>query len=157
MALAYPLYQQLTKLKQLWLPISMALIIGMTAGTIGSILLVRWLGGSIETQLSIAPKSVTAPIAMGIAEEIGGLASLTAVLVVTTGIIGSLICTLIFNAMKTQDDSIKGIALGLTSHGIGTARAFQLSKAMGAFSGLAMALSAVLTAMTLPWLIPYLF
>ncbi|MEO0442983.1 MAG: LrgB family protein [Pseudomonadota bacterium] len=156
-ALGYPLYRQLTKLKQLWLPISAALISGIIVGTISSILLVRWLGGSIEVQLSIAPKSVTAPVAMGIAEKIGGLASLTAALVITTGIIGALICTIIFKVMRTKDDSIKGIALGLSAHGIGTARAFYLSKEMGAFSGLAMALSALLTALILPCLISYLF
>jgi putative effector of murein hydrolase len=90
---------------------------------------------------------------MGISEQIGGLPSLTAVLVVLTGILGAVIGTKLFDLLRIKDDSIKGIAMGITAHGIGTARAFQISPEMGAFSGLAMALSAFTTAVMLPWLL----
>ena len=96
---------------------------------------------------------MTAPVAMGISEQIGGLPSLTAVLVVLTGILGAVIGSRLFRLLRIRDDSIKGIAMGITAHGIGTARAFQLSREMGAFSGLAMALSALSSAVLVPLLL----
>jgi predicted murein hydrolase (TIGR00659 family) len=154
-ALAIPLYQQFDKLRKLWLPVSTALISGVTIGALSSLIIARFLGASLQTQLSLAPKSVTAPVAMGISEQIGGLPSLTAVLVVATGIIGAVCGTKLFELVRIKDDSVKGIAMGIAAHGIGTARAFQVSSEMGAFSGLAMALSAFATAMMLPWLLTW--
>ncbi|WP_017325854.1 LrgB family protein [Synechococcus sp. PCC 7336] len=152
-ALAIPLYKQFSKLRQLWLPVSIAIISGVTIGALSSVTIAWLLGASLQTQLSIAPKSVTAPVAMGISEQIGGLPSLTAVLVVMTGILGAVLGTKLLKLMRIKDDSVKGIALGVTAHGMGTARAFQVSSEMGAFSGLAMALSAFSTAILLPWLL----
>ena len=152
-ALAIPLYQQFSKLRRLWLPITIALLSGVTIGGLSSVGIAALLDASSVTQMSLAPKSVTAPVAMGISEQIGGLPSLTAVLVVLTGILGAVLGTRLFDLLRIRDDSIRGIAMGVTAHGIGTARAFQVSKEMGAFSGLAMALSAFLTAVILPWLL----
>jgi predicted murein hydrolase (TIGR00659 family) len=152
-ALAIPLYKQLPKLKKLWLPIMVTLFSGIAIGALSSVGLAWFLGASLETQLSLAPKSVTAPVAMGISEQIGGLPSLTAVMVVLTGILGAVTGSKLFELMHIKDDSIKGMAMGITAHGIGTARAFQISPEMGAFSGLAMALSALTTAVVLPWLL----
>ena len=121
-----------------------------------SVALARLFGASLQTQLSLAPKSVTAPVAMGISEQIGGLPSLTAVMVVATGILGAILGTKLFALLHIRDDSVKGIAMGITAHGIGTARAFQVSTEMGAFSGLAMALSTFTTALVLPWLLQWL-
>ena len=108
------------------------------------------LGASKATMMSLAPKSVTTPIAMGISEKIGGLPSLTAVLVIATGILGAVLARGILNLMRVTDQSTRGFALGVTAHGIGTARAFQVSQEMGAFAGLAMGVSGVLTALLLP-------
>lgn len=155
-ALAIPLYQQCSKLRQLFLPVAITVISGVIIGAFSSIGIAWFLGASLQTQLSLAPKSVTAPVAMGISEQIGGLPSLTAVLVVVTGIIGAVIGTKLFELMRIKDDSVKGIAMGITAHGIGTARAFQVSSEMGAFSGLAMALSAFASAVILPWLLDLL-
>ena len=155
-ALAIPLYQQFSKLKKIWLPVTIAILSGVTIGALSSVYIARLLGASLQTQLSLAPKSVTAPVAMGISEKIGGLPSLTAVLVVVTGILGAIFGTKILALLGIKDDSIKGIAMGVTAHGIGTARAFHVSPEMGAFSGLAMALSAFATAVILPWLITVL-
>jgi predicted murein hydrolase (TIGR00659 family) len=152
-ALAVPLYQQLDKLKRLWLPVSLALLGGVAVGGLSSVGIASLLDASPVTQMSLAPKSVTAPVAMGISEQIGGLPTLTAVLVVLTGILGAVLGTRLFALLKIRDDAIRGIAMGVTAHGIGTARAFQVSREMGAFSGLAMALSAFLTAILLPWLL----
>jgi predicted murein hydrolase (TIGR00659 family) len=156
-ALAVPLYEQLPKLKRLWLPVLISIVGGVFIGVISAVLIARGLGVSLEIQLSIAPKSVTAPVAMGISEQIGGLPSLTAAFVVITGIIGALLGVHILKLARIKDDAVKGIAMGVSSHGIGTARAFQISQEMGAFSGLAMALTALTTAIALPWLIQWLF
>lgn len=149
-ALAIPLHQQWSKLRRDWLAFLASSVIG-SAAAIATAMLVAWLfGASKATILSIAPKSVTTPIAMGIAEKIGGLPSLTAVLVIATGILGATIARSILLAMKIDDHSVRGFALGVTAHGIGTARAFQVSQEMGAFAGLAMGLSGVVTALLLP-------
>jgi len=152
-ALAVPLYQQFSRLRQLWLPVTISLICGVVIAGGSSIGLAWLLGGSTEIQMSLAPKSATAPVAMGISEKIGGLPSLTAVLVVLTGITGALLGTKLFEWLRIKDDTAKGIAMGVAAHGIGTARAFQVSPQMGAFSGLAMALSAFATALLVPWLV----
>ncbi|QSP96403.1 LrgB family protein [Marinobacter salinisoli] len=155
-ALAVPLYQQFSRLRQLWLPVSISLVCGVVIAAGSSIGLAWLLGGSTEIQMSLAPKSATAPVAMGISEKIGGLPSLTAVLVVITGITGAVLGTKLFEWLRIKDDTAKGIAMGVAAHGIGTARAFQVSSQMGAFSGLAMALSAFATALIVPWLVDWL-
>ncbi len=155
-ALAIPLYRQLPKLRALKLPVTVTLLAGVLVGSLSAMLPAEFLGAEPAVVISLAPKSVTAPVAMGIAEEIGGLPSLTAVLVVTTGVLGAVIGGKVFDWLGIKDDSIKGIAMGITAHGIGTARAFQISSEMGAFSGLAMALSAFATAVSLPWLLDWL-
>lgn len=152
-ALAVPLYQQLSRLRQLWLPVVIAIVSGVIFAAGSSVALAWVLGASTQTQLSLAPKSATAPVAMGISETIGGLPSLTAVLVVVTGIVGAVLGTRLFDLFRIRDDSVRGIAMGVAAHGIGTARAFQVNRAMGAFSGLAMALSALATALIVPWLV----
>lgn len=150
-ALAIPLYQQLTKLKRNWFALIASALVG-GASAITTAMGVAWaLGASPATVLSLAPKAVTMPIAMGVSEKIGGLPSLTAVLVMLTGILGATMARWIFGLLKINDHSVRGFALGVTSHGIGTARAFQVSDEMGAFSGLAMGLSGVLTAVLLPF------
>jgi predicted murein hydrolase (TIGR00659 family) len=155
-ALAVPLYQQFSRLRQLWLPVLISLICGVGIAAGSSVLLARLLGGSLEIQMSLAPKSATAPVAMGISEKIGGLPSLTAVLVVITGITGAVLGTKLFEWVGVKDDTAKGIAMGVAAHGIGTARAFQVSNRMGAFSGLAMALSAFATALMVPWIVDWI-
>lgn len=155
-ALAIPLYRQRARLVALALPIALALLAGVVTASLSAIALAAWLGADPATQISLAPKSVTAPVAMGISEKLGGIPSLTAVLVVSTGIIGAVFGTALLQWLRIRDDAVKGIAMGATSHGIGTARAFQVSPTMGAFAGLAMALSAFLTATLLPSLLGWL-
>jgi predicted murein hydrolase (TIGR00659 family) len=149
-SLAIPIYRQRERLRTLWLPIFAALSAGVVTAALSAVGLGYWLGADRATLLSLAPKSVTAPVAMGIAEELGGHPSLTAVLVVATGILGAVLGTAVFRLLRIRDPMVCGIAMGVTSHGIGTARAFQIGPTMGAFAGLAMALSACLTALLLP-------
>lgn len=151
-ALAVPLFEQLPRLRRLWLPLLGALVAGSVAAAVTAVLVGWALGASRATLASLAPKSVTSPVAMGIAEKIGGIPSLTAVLVAATGIIGAASARSLFNAMRIDDPTVRGFALGTAAHGIGTARAFQVSDEMGAFAGLAMGLSALFSAVALPLL-----
>ena len=113
-------------------------------------------GASLPTQLSLAPKSVTTPIAMGVAERIGGIPSLTAVLVILTGVFGAVSAGFLFDRLGIRDPAIRGFSLGVAAHGIGTARAIQLDWQAGAFAALAMGLNGVLTALLLPVLMRWL-
>lgn len=149
-ALAIPLYFQLRKLKTIWLPLTVALIIGISFSGVSAYFIAQWLGASEQTILSMIPKSVTTPVAMGISEKIGGLPTLTAVFVVITGVFGAVIGTWLLRKFRIEDESVKGVAMGVTAHGLGTARAFQISPQMGAFAGLAMALAASISAFILP-------
>jgi len=155
-SLAIPLYRQRERLRAMALPIAAALVAGVLTAALSAIALGALLGADRETLISLAPKSVTAPVAMAISQKLGGLPSLTAVLVVSTGILGAVLGTGLLRLLRIRDDAVKGFALGVTSHGIGTARAFQVSPVMGAFSGLAMALSAFVTALLLPPLLRWI-
>lgn len=155
-ALAIPLYGQLRRLHAMALPLLVSLFIGSATAIVSAVLIARVLGASLATQLSFAPKSVTSPIAMGIAEHIGGIPTLTAVLVIFTGIIGAVGGRYVYRMIGVKDEAIKGFAMGISAHGIGTARAFQESETMGAFSALAMGLNGLLTALLVPVLVRWL-
>jgi predicted murein hydrolase (TIGR00659 family) len=151
-ALAIPLYRQFDRVRRSALALVVSLLCGSLTA-IGTAIGLGWaLGASRETLLSLAPKSVTAPVAMGITEQLGGLPSLTAVLVILTGILGAVIGPMVLNLLRIRDWRARGLALGTASHGIGTARALQVNELAGAFSGLAMGLNALATAILLPLL-----
>lgn len=152
-ALAVPLYANFETLKRNLLPLGGALAAGSVVAAVSAVGIGWLLGASRETLLSLAPKSATAPIAMGVAEKLGGLPSLTAVLVVTTGILGAVLARGTLNVLRIQDHAVRGFAVGVAAHGIGTARAFQVSEQMGAFAGLAMGLNGMLTAFLFPLLL----
>lgn len=155
-ALAVPLYAQLARLKSLLLPLLGALILGSLCAVLSAVVIGAIFGASDATLLSLAPKSVTTPIAMGVAERIGGIPSLAVVFVLTTGVIGAIGARWLFKLMGEQDHAIQGFAIGIAAHGIGTARALQISEQAGAFSALAMGLNGMLTATLLPVLVPWL-
>ncbi len=149
-ALAIPLYHQLPKLVELWRPLGISLVIGALTGLISSAMITIGLGGSTEMVISLLPKSTTMPIAMAIAEHFGGNPSLTAVSVAMTGIIGSIIALPVFYMLRVDDPAVKGVAMGVSAHAIGTARIIQIDEGMGAFSALAMSVTGVLTAVFMP-------
>jgi predicted murein hydrolase (TIGR00659 family) len=149
-ALAVPLFAQLDRVRQLFIPLAGALIVGSLTAIVSAVAIAWALGVSESSLLSLAPKSVTAPIAMGISEKIGGVPSLTAVLVVATGISGAVMAKYVLDALGIRDHGVRGFAVGIASHGIGTARAFQVSEQAGAFAGLGMGLNGVATAMLMP-------
>ena len=154
-ALAIPLHAQLPRLRRMAMPLLLALLIGSLTAAVSAVAIGALLGASRATLLSLAPKSVTTPIAMGIAERTGGLPSLTAVLVILTGVLGAILARYIYRALHIDDDAQRGFALGIAAHGIGTARAFQESEQMGAFAALAMGLNGLLTALLLPIVMPF--
>jgi predicted murein hydrolase (TIGR00659 family) len=149
-ALAVPLYRQFEKVRKSALAIVASLVCGAITSAASAVLIARLLGAQPQSIVSLAPKSVTAPVAMGIAEQLGGIPSLTAVMVILTGIVGAMLGPLLLNLLGIRDWSARGFAIGTASHGIGTARALQVNELAGAFSGLAMGLNALATAILLP-------
>jgi putative effector of murein hydrolase len=120
------------------------------------VLIAAWLGAPREALVSMAPKSVTAGVAMAVSEKLGGLPPLTAVLVILTGVIGAVVVTPMMNLLRIRDYAARGFAAGLASHGIGTARAFTVNPIAGAFAGIAMGLNAVVTPVLVPLILPLL-
>ncbi len=155
-ALAVPLYRQFHHVRRSALAVGVALACGSVTAVLSAVGIAWALGASRDTLLSLAPKSVTTPVAMGIAEQIGGLPSLTAVLVILSGITGAVLGTCTLDLVGVRDWRARGTAMGVAAHGIGTARAFSVNEVSGAFSSLAMGLNALATAILVPVLIALL-
>jgi putative effector of murein hydrolase len=149
-ALAVPLVRHLANVQRMILPIVAALTAGATTAIVSAVGLAAAFGAPREVLVAIAPKSVTAAVAMAISREHGGEAALTAVLVIMTGILGAIVVTPLLNACRIREWEARGFAVGLAAHGIGTARAYQVNPVAGLFAGLAMALNAVVTAVIAP-------
>lgn len=148
--LAVPLYRQTALIRASGRLIAAALLVGLPTGIVSAVGIAWALGASRATLLSIAPKGVTTGIAIGVSETIGGVPALTAVLVISTGIVCAIAGPAIQRALAVEDDRIIGLAIGIAGHGIGTARALQISEVAGAFAGLGMSLNGVLTGVLLP-------
>ena len=153
-ALAWPLWQRRVELRQRWAPLLLAALTGAVASA-GSALALGWaLGLPTDVLLSLASKSVTAPVAMGIAEKIGGIPALAAVFAVLTGIVGALSGKYLFDLLRISTAPAgwmaRGFALGTTSHGLGAARAMQVNADAGAYAGLALGLQVVLASLLIP-------
>ena len=153
-ALAVPLVRQLPRLRRAALPLGAALLAGSVTAIVSAVVVALLLGATPELAYTLGPKSATSPIAMAVSERLGGIPALTAALVIGTGIFGAVFGTQLFKLLRVRSDAARGFALGLAAHGIGTARAFQVSAEMGAFAGLAMGLNGALTAMLAPLLVP---
>lgn len=149
-ALALPLWDNLGHVRRAALPLLAALLAGSLTAVGSALAIASALGIEGEVLASLAPKSATAPVALGISAQLGGSPTLTAVLVILTGIIGAICTTPLLNALRIRDWRARGFATGVAAHGIGTARAFQVHPTAGAFAGLGMGLNAVLTAFLAP-------
>jgi predicted murein hydrolase (TIGR00659 family) len=151
-ALAIPLYAQIGRLKTMLLPLTITLLVGSLTA-IGSAVAIGWAcGASPEVLTALAPKSATMPIAMSVAEQIGGVPSLTALMVTITGISGAILAPRLLDLARVDDPALRGFATGLTAHAIGTAQALRSSEAAGGFAALAMGLNGLATALMLPLL-----
>ncbi|WP_127106556.1 LrgB family protein [Pararhodobacter zhoushanensis] len=149
-ALAVPMHAQGARLKRAILPVLAGVSVGSVVAVTSALAIAKAMGVDMETLASLAPKSTTAPVAIGIAQTLGGSPTLTAVLVILTGITGALIATPLLNALRLKDWRARGLAVGTAAHGIGTARAFQVHPTAGAFAGIGMGLNAILTALIAP-------
>ncbi len=155
-ALAWPLWQRRAELRRR----SVALVVAATVGGLfaggSAVLLAMLLGLPGEVVRSLASKSVTAPVAMGIAERIGGVPALAAVFAVLTGLVGALSARTLFNGLGIADWAVRGFALGTASHGIGAARALQVHDDAGAYAGIALGLQVLLASLMIPLLFRWL-
>ena len=149
-SLAVPLHAQGARLKSAALPVLAAVLTGSVVAMVSALGIAWALGADAQLLATLAPKSTTAPVAIGIAESLGGSPTLAAVLVILTGITGALIATPLLNALGFKDWRARGLAVGTAAHGIGTARAFQVHPTAGAFAGIGMGLNAILTALIAP-------
>ncbi|MEP0068786.1 LrgB family protein [Pyruvatibacter sp.] len=156
-ALAIPLFRNWPKVRAAAGPLFLAIGAGSVTAVSTALVTVWALGAETQTLLSLAPKSVTTPIAMGIAQTTHGLPLLAAAIVIVTGVIGAIIGPWLLNRLGIKDAQAHGVALGTAAHGIGTARAFQESEETGTFSGVAMGVNGIATALLLPWLLIWLF
>lgn len=151
-ALAVPLYRQVALVRRSALAAIVSVVSGGAFAAAAGVAIALALQAAPEVTASLAPRSVTTPVAMGIAERIGGLPSLTAVVVILSGIVGAALGPLMLDLVGVTDWRARGLAIGTAAHGIGTARALGVNATAGAFSGLAMGLNALATALLLPLL-----
>jgi predicted murein hydrolase (TIGR00659 family) len=149
-ALAVPLFLNLRRIRQLFWPTLITLLIAGVFATVMGVGLAWAFGAEQIMLMSMAPKSVTSPIAMLVASQIGGIAALAAVFVMLTGVLGAIVGPSLLKRCGVHHQAALGMALGLTAHAVGTARALQESEECGAFAALAMSLMGVFTAVLLP-------
>jgi predicted murein hydrolase (TIGR00659 family) len=155
-ALAIPMYSNLARIRRAAPAILPSILAGSLVASASAILIARWLGASRTVVLSLAPKSVTTPIAMGIAEQIGGSPSLAAVFVLLTGLTAIIIGPAVLRLARVPDWVARGLAAGTAGHGLATARILQLNETAGAFGGLAIGLNGIVTAILVPLLVSFL-
>ncbi len=149
-ALGYVLYEQIQYLKGNVISILTSVFVGAIVGIVSVIAIGELMGADAALVATLEPKSVTTPIAMGIAEKSGGIPSLTAVIVVAVGIFGSIVGPFVMKVLGIERLIAKGLALGASSHGVGTSVAIQIGAVEGALSGLAIGLMGIMTAILVP-------
>lgn len=155
-SLAVPLYKQKDIIRTYLREIALGIVFGGTIAILTAFYTAKLLGASEDVLLSIAPKSITTAIAIGVSEKIGGIPALTAVLVILTGVLGNAAGVEILNFVGIRDRVARGLAMGVSSHGLGTARIILDDELSGAVSGLAMALNGIFTSLVLPYLLKIL-
>ena len=155
-ALALPMYANLRRIRRSARAIITALLAGSVVASASAMLIARAMGASRVIVLSLAPKSVTTPIAMGIAEQIGGQPSLAAVFVLLTGLTAITLLPMSMKLLKIHDMRAQGLAAGVAGHGLATARMLLVSETAGAFGGLAIGLNGIVTAILVPLMVTFL-
>jgi len=155
-ALAVPLYRHRRLLVTYWTSIALGIVCGSVATIATVVLFARWASLDRMLVLAVAPKSVSTPVAIDIARILGTNISITAVLVVSTGMVGAIVGPRVLTALRISDPVARGVAIGTTSHATGTAAILQEGETQGAMSAVAMALTAIFTAFVGPFLIPWL-
>ena len=149
-ALGVPLYLQLEIIKKQWLPILLSQLVGCLVGVISVVLIAKGLGASPDVICSLAPKSVTTPIAMEVSNATGGIPSLTAAVVVMVGLFGAVFGFKVLDMGRVKSPIAQGLSMGTASHAIGTSAAMEVSRKYGAYASLGLTLNGILTAILAP-------
>lgn len=149
-ALGYAMYRQIEQLKANAVSIVTSVVVGSVVGIVSVIAIIRLFGSGQAVEASLVPKSVTTPIAISIAERAGGIGSLTAIVVILTGVFGSIVGPFVLRKLNIRSKIAKGLALGSAAHGVGTAKAMEMGAVEGAVSGLAIGLMGLVTALLVP-------
>jgi predicted murein hydrolase (TIGR00659 family) len=152
-ALGVPLYLQLDMIKKQWFPILVSQLVGCVAGILSVVIVAKLLGASPEVVCSLAPKSVTTPIAMEISRSTGGIPSLTAAVVVVVGLFGAVFGFQVLKLGHVTRPIAQGLSMGTATHAVGTSTAMQVSRKYGAYAGLGLTLNGILTALLTPSLL----
>ena len=155
-ALGVPLYQNLGQIRRQLLPILMSQLVGCLVGLVSVTLIASALGASHEVIVSLAPKSVTTPIAMEVCKTSGGIPSLTAAIVVIVGLFGAIFGFKILEVWHVRNPFSQGISMGTAAHAVGTSRAMEKGETYGAYSSLGLILNGVLTALLTPFVLKLL-
>ena len=149
-ALGVPLYLQLEMVKKQLLPIVLSQLVGCLTGLISVVLIAKGLGASTEVICSLAPKSVTTPIAMEVSNATGGIPSLTAAVVVMVGLFGAVFGFKVLSLGRVKSPIAQGLSMGTASHAVGTSAAMEVSRKYGAYASLGLTLNGILTAILAP-------
>lgn len=149
-ALGVPLYLQLKKIKEQWFPILISQLAACFVGIASVTLIAKLLGASSEVIASLAPKSITTPIAMEVSSSLGGVPSLTAAIVIVVGIFGAVLGIQILQIGRVRGNMSMGLSLGAASHAVGTSKAMEVDKEFGAYASLGLSINGILTAILAP-------
>ncbi|MBD2811567.1 CidB/LrgB family autolysis modulator [Xenorhabdus sp. Vera] len=155
-ALAFPLYEQLHQIRTQWKSIIIICFIGCIVAMVTGTAIALWAGATPEIAASILPKSVTTPIAMAVANSIGGIPAISAACVIMVGILGSIFGHNLFNLLKIKTKVSRGLAMGTAAHAVGTARCAEVDHTEGAYSSLALMTCGIITSLIAPFLFPIL-
>ncbi|WFQ81093.1 CidB/LrgB family autolysis modulator [Xenorhabdus sp. SF857] len=155
-ALAFPLYEQLHQIRAQWKSIISICFVGSIVAMVTGTAIALWAGATPQIAASVLPKSVTTPIAMAVADSIGGIPAISAACVIMVGILGAIFGHNLFNALKIKTPSARGLAMGTASHAVGTARCAEMDYIEGAYSSLALMTCGIITSLIAPFLFPVL-
>ncbi len=153
-ALAISIYSRWETLKKYFLPIVTGCLVGVISSMVSILLLCKLFGLDESLTASLLPKSVTTPIAMEVSSQLGGIVPITIAAVIITGITGAVICPLLIRLFKTDDSVAAGVAIGASSHAMGTTKAIELGETEGAMSGIAIGISGIITVIISMFLYP---
>jgi predicted murein hydrolase (TIGR00659 family) len=152
-ALGVPLYQNLGQIRRQFLPIFFSQLVGCVIGVVSVVVIAQAMGASRETIISLAPKSVTTPIAMEVCQSLGGIPSLTAAIVVSVGLFGAVFGFKVLEVWHVKNPYSQGLSIGTASHAVGTSRAMEKGASYGAYASLGLILNGVLTALLAPFIL----
>lgn len=152
-ALGVPLYERLRTIRQQFWAILASQFVGCLVGIISVVLTARLMGASPEVIVSLAPKSVTTPIAMEVCRSTGGIPSLTAAIVVCVGLFGAVCGFKVLQLGRVRGSIAQGLSMGTASHAVGTSRAMEKDEEAGAYASLGLIINGVLTAIFTPFIL----